>query len=204
MKRKLLITVMLLALTVSSAGYAFAGTAPEDAALKPYLTDIYKLLAQLLGGGQEPGAQEQEPGGQGPGGQEQEPGDSQVQSQTAQVLALVNQERQNAGLKALTTDTKLTKVAQLKAEDMAKNKYFSHNSPLYGSAFDMLRDHGINYTSAGENIARGQKDARSVMKAWMASSGHKANILKPQYEKLGVGLAYDESGRSYWVQIFIS
>ena len=47
MKRKLLITVMLLALTVSSAGYAFAGTAPEDAALKPYLTDIYKLLAQL-------------------------------------------------------------------------------------------------------------------------------------------------------------
>ena len=197
MKRKLLITVMLLALTVSSAGYAFAGTVPEEAALKPYLTDIYKLLAQLLGGGREPG-------GQGSGGQEQEPDDGQVQSQTAQVLALVNQERQNAGLKALTTDTKLTKVAQLKAEDMAKNKYFSHNSPLYGSAFDMLKDHGINYTSAGENIARGQKDARSVMKAWMASSGHKANILKPQYEKLGVGLAYDESGRSYWVQIFIS
>ena len=87
---------------------------------------------------------------------------------------------------------------------MAKNGYFSHNSPTYGSAFDMMKKYGISYISAGENIAKGQKSAESVMKAWMASSGHKANILKKEYKELGVGYAVDKKGNTYWVQMFIS
>ncbi len=86
---------------------------------------------------------------------------------------------------------------------MAKNRYFSHNSPTYGSAFDMMKDYGISYMTAGENIAKGQKSAEAVMNAWMNSQGHRANILRDRYTELGVGYAVDENGTTYWVQMFI-
>ena len=86
---------------------------------------------------------------------------------------------------------------------MAKNRYFSHNSPTYGSAFDMMNNYGISYRAAGENIAKGQKSAQSVMNGWMNSSGHRANILKSNYTQLGVGYALDSNGNTYWVQMFI-
>ena len=93
-------------------------------------------------------------------------------------------------------------LAQQKAEDMAKNQYFSHTSPTYGSAFDMLKAAGYSYKTAGENIAMGQKSAASVMDGWMHSSGHRANILHTSYEKIGVGYAVSADGMPYWVQIF--
>ena len=83
---------------------------------------------------------------------------------------------------------------------MAENGYFSHTSPTYGSAFDMLSARGIAYTSAGENIAAGQKTASSVMNSWMNSSGHRANILNASYTQIGVG--YVAQG-NYWTQMFI-
>lgn len=124
-------------------------------------------------------------------------------SQAQQVTSLVNEERAAAGLNALTLDSALSKVAQAKAEDMAKNGYFSHTSPTYGSPFDMMKSFGINYSAAGENIAKGQKSAESVMNAWMNSSGHRANILGSSYEKIGVGYTTDAQGNTYWVQMFI-
>ncbi len=123
-------------------------------------------------------------------------------SMTSQVVNLVNSERAAQGLMALQKDSRLAALAQQKAEDMAKNQYFSHTSPTYGSAFDMLKAAGYNYKTAGENIAMGQKSAASVMDGWMHSSGHRANILHTSYEKIGVGYAVSADGMPYWVQIF--
>ena len=123
-------------------------------------------------------------------------------SMTSQVVSLVNTERAKQGLTALKSDSKLAELAQKKVEDMAKNQYFSHTSPTYGSAFDMLKAAGYTYKTAGENIAMGQKSAASVMDGWMNSSGHRANILNTAYEKIGVGYAVSQNGTSYWVQIF--
>lgn len=123
-------------------------------------------------------------------------------SMTSQVVNLVNSERAAQGLTALQKDSRLAALAQQKAEDMATNQYFSHTSPTYGSAFDMLKAAGYSYKTAGENIAMGQKSAASVMDGWMHSSGHRANILHTSYEKIGVGYAVSADGMPYWVQIF--
>ncbi|XEC97788.1 CAP domain-containing protein [Paenibacillus tarimensis] len=120
-------------------------------------------------------------------------------SYAAQVVALVNQERAKAGLKALQSDSLLTKVALDKAKDLYVNNYFSHQSPTYGSPFDMMRAYGVKYSYAGENIAKGQRTPQEVMNAWMNSSGHRANILSGNFTKIGV--AYYNGA---WVQMFIS
>ena len=121
----------------------------------------------------------------------------------SEVFDLVNSQRSANGQSALTYSAEAAKVAQAKAEDMAANNYFSHTSPTYGSAFDMLKANGVSYSSAGENIAKGQTSSSSVMKAWMNSSGHRANILSSSYKSVGVGCAADSSGTLYWVQVFI-
>jgi uncharacterized YkwD family protein len=115
-----------------------------------------------------------------------------------QVVQLVNQQRAKAGLKSLTHRADVKNVAQKKAQDMINSNYFSHTSPNYGSPFDMLKTFGISYSYAGENIAKGQKTPQEVMNAWMNSSGHRANILKPQYDAIGVGYYHGA-----WVQMFI-
>lgn len=118
-----------------------------------------------------------------------------------QVLDLVNQERSRAGLKPYAMDWELQRVARVKACDMAEKGYFSHTSPTYGSPFDMMKQFGISYRSAGENIAQGQRTPAEVMQAWMNSSGHRANILKSDYTHIGIG--YCQNGNN-WVQMFIS
>lgn len=147
---------------------------------------------------------EQENPGQGDNEQEH-PGqeDTVIDStQARQVLSLVNKERNKVGISTLSADSQLNKLAQMKAEDMARKGYFSHTSPTYGSAFDMMNKYGVSYKTAGENIAKGQKTAQAVMGGWMNSSGHRGNILKPEYKRLGVGYAVDTAGTPYWVQIF--
>ena len=125
-------------------------------------------------------------------------------SKAEMILKLVNQERAKEGLSALSLYDPLNKVAQAKAQDMVDNNYFSHDSPKYGTPFQMMRKFGVDYTYAGENIASGQKSAQQVMNDWMNSSGHRANIMNAKFTKLGVG--YVESGGKYgsvWVQQFI-
>ncbi|MDF3002922.1 MAG: serine protease [Bacillota bacterium] len=120
-----------------------------------------------------------------------------------QVVDLVNKERAAAGLSALKVNTKLASVAETKAEDLRDKNYFSHTSPTYGSPFDMMKQFGITYTAAGENIAKGQKNPSSVMDGWMNSEGHRANILNSSYTEIGVGYVTDSNGNTYWVQMFI-
>ncbi len=116
-----------------------------------------------------------------------------------QVIDLTNQQRKQNGLPPLQADTKLNSVAQKKSEDMRQNGYFSHTSPTYGSPFDMMRDFGVSYRSAAENIAQGQRTPQEVVQAWMNSQGHRENILG-NYTHIGVG--YDPAGH-HWTQMFI-
>ncbi|MEA1852722.1 CAP domain-containing protein [Cytobacillus sp. FSL W7-1323] len=125
---------------------------------------------------------------------------SEVSAYEQQVLDLTNKERANAGLPALKLDVELSKVAREKSRDMQAKGYFDHNSPTYGSPFDMMKQFGISYTSAGENIAQGQQTPEEVVQAWMNSQGHRENILNSSYTHLGVG--YVENG-NYWTQMFI-
>ncbi|HWL25620.1 MAG TPA: CAP domain-containing protein [Ureibacillus sp.] len=117
-----------------------------------------------------------------------------------QVVDLTNAERQKAGLKPLAIYNPLMDVAQAKSDDMAKNKYFDHNSPTYGSPFDQMKAAGISYKAAGENIAQGQTTPAQVVQAWMDSPGHRANILNANFTHIGVG--YVANG-NYWTQQFI-
>lgn len=116
----------------------------------------------------------------------------------AQVVKLVNAERAKAGLSALASDALLDKVAVAKVKDMSNNNYFDHQSPTYGSPFDMMKQFGVTYSYAGENIAKGQKTPQEVVTAWMNSEGHRANILNKNFTKIGVGYY-----NGYWAQEFI-
>ena len=116
------------------------------------------------------------------------------------VIKLVNVERANAGLSPLSYDWELGRVAQYKSQDMHDQKYFSHTSPVYGTPFTMMKNFGISYKSAGENIAQGQTTAKAVVSAWMNSEGHRANILNKNYTHIGVGYVKDGN---YWTQMFI-
>ncbi|MFD2657296.1 SafA/ExsA family spore coat assembly protein [Gracilibacillus thailandensis] len=129
------------------------------------------------------------------------PTKDEIKSIEHQVIQYTNQEREKYGLSPLRPDWQLSRVARYKSEDMQQNNYFSHQSPTYGSPFNMMNDFNINYRSAAENIAQGQETPYQVVQAWMNSSGHRANILNSEYTHIGVG--YVRSG-NYWMQMFIS
>lgn len=126
--------------------------------------------------------------------------DSSLNAFEKEVVELTNKERAKQGLKALSVDSKLSKSARAKSQDMKDKNYFSHTSPTYGSPFDQMKKFGITYKSAGENIAQGQRSPQEVVTAWMNSEGHRANILNKSYTHIGVG--YVKSG-NYWTQQFI-
>lgn len=126
--------------------------------------------------------------------------DTAVTNYEAKVIELVNNIRTSYGLKPLKANWELSRVARYKSQDMADRKYFSHTSPTYGSPFDMMKNFGITYRSAGENIAMGYKTPEAVVNGWMNSSGHRANILNSSFTEIGVGYV---AGGNYWTQMFI-
>jgi uncharacterized YkwD family protein len=134
-----------------------------------------------------------------------QPSPAYVLSQFEQrVLELTNIERQRYGLRALEVDLALSRVARIKSQDLHDNRYFAHNSPIYGSPFDMMKKFGITYRTAGENIAGGQGTPEDVVRGWMNSPGHRANILNASFTHLGVGYFNGPNGyRHYWTQMFV-
>lgn len=123
-------------------------------------------------------------------------------SDESRILQLVNAERAKAGEKPLKASAECTRLARMKSKDMVDNNYFSHQSPTYGSPFDMLKANNVSYMYAGENIAMNQ-NADAAFKAWMNSEGHKKNILNPNFTELGVGIAPKGNGSYIYTQIFI-
>lgn len=120
-----------------------------------------------------------------------------------QVIKLVNEERAKYGLPALQKNWEAARVARIKSQDMIDKKYFSHNSPTYGSPFNMMESFGLRFSAAAENIAMGQKTAADVMRTWMNSPGHRANILSKTVTHIGVGAAKASNGTLYWTQMFL-
>ena len=123
-----------------------------------------------------------------------------VLSYENEVIRLVNEIRRSNGLKPLTANWELSRIARYKSEDMSNNRYFSHTSPTYGTPFQMIKAFGLSYRSAGENIAYGYGTPAAVVNGWMNSSGHRANILNASYTQIGVGYC---AGGNYWTQMFI-
>lgn len=126
-----------------------------------------------------------------------------IKAQENEVIRLVNLERTKRGLQALKANWEISRVARYKSQNMINKGYFSHYSPTYGSPFDMMEDFGLRFSAAGENIAYGQRTPKEVMTSWMNSTGHRNNILSPIYMEIGVGLAKNKNGVSYWTQMFI-
>ena len=200
MKKKIVIGFMLLALVFPSMGFA---QSVEQYIVKPNDT-LWKIAVRYQIGVKEiiqANSQLPNPDLIYPNQKINIPNIDQTKGVESEVLNIVNQKRQSQGLKPLQMDWELQRVARTKACDMAQKGYFSHQSPTYGSPFDMMKQFGINYRSAGENIAQGQRTPQEVMNSWMNSQGHRENILKPDFTHIGVG--YCQSG-NHWVQMFIS
>lgn len=121
------------------------------------------------------------------------------------VLQLTNHEREKVGLSPLTLEPKLCSSASWKADDMAERNYFEHADGNGRDFVDRAEQFGYyNWTYLGENIAAGQSTPEEVVQEWMASPGHRKNILKPQYKEIGIGYSAGAHGqyKHYWVQEF--
>ena len=119
-----------------------------------------------------------------------------------EVFDLINQQRTNNGIPALKIDAELQRVARIKAQDLVDNNYFAHESPTYGTPFQMMQAFKISYKTAGENIA-GNSSNSGAVNAWMNSSGHKANILNSSFNYTGVGVVNSSKYGKIYVQMFI-
>jgi len=132
-------------------------------------------------------------------------GNNQITTLSAdeqEIFNLINQQRINNGLKALTIDYEVQRVAKIKAQEMVDRNYFSHTSPTYGSPFDMLNSFKVSYSTAGENLA-GNSNNSAAVTAWMNSSGHKANILNSSFTHTGIGVVNSSKYGKVYVQMFI-
>jgi len=120
------------------------------------------------------------------------------------VIDLVNVEREARGLHPLVYDFSLAAAARDHSEDMGVQDYFSHTSLDGRTVGDRITAAGYAYNTYGENIAAGQSTPEVVLDGWMSSSGHRANILNPNFCDIGVGYAYvaDSTYRHYWTQDF--
>jgi uncharacterized protein YkwD len=125
-----------------------------------------------------------------------------VSAQEQLAANLLNQDRANNGLSALTLDPELCRIARIKSTDMYQNNYFAHQSPTLGNAGDLLRSNGYKFSGWGENIAH-HANVTKAQAAFMSSDGHRKNILGSQWTKMGIGVALDANGFIYETQIFV-
>lgn len=114
---------------------------------------------------------------------------------------LLNAYRTENGLAALACDTLALRVARGHSRDMCDRRYFSHYTPEGTAPWDRLRTAGARFRQAGENIAVGYDTAQGVHDGWVASDGHRKNMLTAVWTRAAVGLV-DCNGNRYWTQMF--
>ncbi|OAH14992.1 cysteine-rich secretory protein family protein [Streptomyces jeddahensis] len=117
----------------------------------------------------------------------------------ARIVELVNDERSKAGCSPVTLNATLSKAAQAHSEDMASHQNMSHTGSDGSNPGDRITRAGYSWSTYGENVAYGYSTPEQVMAGWMASPGHKANILNCSFKEIGVGLAQPND---YWTQDF--
>jgi uncharacterized protein YkwD len=120
-----------------------------------------------------------------------------------QMFDLVNEERTGVGLVPLVWDDRLVPVARAHSEEMFKLKYFSHQSPVAGTPFDRLKGAGITYQRAGENLAYAQS-VTIAHRGLMQSEGHRENILRPEFTRIGIGVISGGPYGRMFTQVFIT
>jgi uncharacterized protein YkwD len=122
------------------------------------------------------------------------------------VLMATNRYRKEQGLTPLEADARLTAIARLRSQDMAKRNYFSHVTPDGGDVFSLMRTQRVKFWAAGENLARNDypidRAPDVAMQGWIKSPGHRANLVHPAFGHLGVGLAVAKDGKKYLTQVF--
>ena len=124
---------------------------------------------------------------------------------SATLVDLANEDREAQDLGALTINPVLVAAAQAKANDMAENGYFSHESPEGITPWHWFREVGYDYAYAGENLAVNFSDSINVERAWMDSPEHRANILNGRYTEIGIATAvgtYNGKRTTFVVQMF--
>ena len=119
-----------------------------------------------------------------------------------ELFNLINNARKNAGVSLLQKDDSLYDAAQVKTDDMVNKNYFAHNSPTYGTPFELMRDLGISFKTAGENIA-GNTSVKGAFDSWMNSTSHKANILSTNYNYIGIGISKSKTYGYVFSTMFI-
>jgi uncharacterized protein YkwD len=117
------------------------------------------------------------------------------------LLGDINRERAAHGMQPLIVDARLADVATAHASDMASQRYFSHVSHDGATPFDRMKDAGLPYRYAGENIALAP-DERTADSMLFASAPHRRNTLSPQYRRIGIGVARDRQGNLLFVEDF--
>ena len=124
----------------------------------------------------------------------------------AALVAGINAQRAAAGLPPLQLDPDLVMVARERSNDMAQRGYFSHVSPTGETFSSLMQSHGVACSWCGENIAYNNfgddQTVAVVLSAWIASPGHRDNILRPDFSRVGVGVALDGSGLKYYTAVF--
>ncbi len=128
---------------------------------------------------------------------------SSVIKEKNEIIKMVNSVRAENNLFPLINDKRLNILADKKAKIMADENNLSHTAGGYKSFSDIVKEGGIEYLAVGENIARNWKTPEEVMKAWLSSKGHRANILSKKFTNIGIGKAISQNGDIYWVQLFI-
>ncbi|NLA86577.1 MAG: hypothetical protein GX847_04700, partial [Clostridiales bacterium] len=118
----------------------------------------------------------------------------------AGVIRLVNLEREKAGIEALTELDSLHPVADVRAQESSVS--FSHTRPNNTRCFTIFGENDLKYKAAGENLAFGFRTPEAVVKAWMGSTGHRRNIMDPDFTFIGIGYYTNENGRVYCSQLF--
>ena len=119
-----------------------------------------------------------------------------------EVVDRTNAERTRRGLRPLTVDTRLAAAAQAHSADMVQRGFFAHESPDGRQVWDRAVAAGYAYRKVAENIAAGQRSAEEVVRGWMESPGHRANILDGDLAQIGVGRVEGGSYGVYWTQVF--
>lgn len=212
-KKKLVSSILAFSLMTTSFGGAFAASAlaatPDTASEESVQTEspnkdvliglaAVGLIAALSHGGSDKSSKSSAP----TTATKPATSGTTLSAQEQQALALLNKDRAAYGLAALKSNSQLTKLAENYAKDMINRGFFAHNNPEGQSPFDRMQAAGITYKTAGENLAI-NSGVEAAEKAFMNSSGHRANILNSTYTDVGIGVVQNSSGQVYVVQEFI-
>ncbi|MFE6396733.1 CAP domain-containing protein [Streptomyces sp. NPDC057838] len=127
---------------------------------------------------------------------------SGLERTAAAVTDLTNRARTRAGLPPLAVDPLLTAAARAHSADMVARAFYAHTAPDGSRPGDRAAAAGSTLRAIGENIACGQRSPADVVEGWMNSPGHRANILRPDFTRIGIGFACGGRAGTYWTQMF--